>query len=143
MKFLDKAGLQHLWAAMEARDGATAAADYLVSADPNVIVIHEFLAGRAETASAAVPGENNIVKGFVSGEDKVFVPQSLLRSLNPDTALSAGTLPAGEFSVSAAGADMLFYDNGVLRYCKTAAETTAILTLGGSPALAAADIIIG
>lgn len=144
MKYLDKTGLQQLWAAIEARGNANApAADYLVSTDPNIIVTHEFTAGLEETALAAVPGECNVVRGFVSGEDTVFVPLTLIRELNRDTALSAGTLPAGEYSVSTAGADMLFYEGGVLRYCKTATETTAVLTLDGAPTLTAADITLG
>lgn len=151
MKFLDYSGVQRLWAAITAKvqaevENASApapGADYLVSNDRNLIVTHEFTAGVADAALAAIPGESNVIKGFVSGEDNVRVPLALLQSLNAGTALSVGTLPAGEFSVSAAGADMLFYDNGVLRYCKTAAETTAILTLDGAPTLAATDIIVG
>lgn len=145
MKVLDLAGAQRLWNSIRTLVLSSATGtSYLASDDPNVIVTHKFTAGQADTALACRYGANNIVRGFVSGEDSVFVPMALLSELNPDTTLSAGTLPAGRFDTAAAGADMLFYDgNGVLHYCATATDAHAILTLAGAPTLAAADITIG
>ena len=150
MKFLDYAGVQRLWAAITAKVEAEVAnasapapgADYLVSNDRNLIVTHEFTAGVADAALAAIPGESNVVKGFVSGEDNVRVPLALLQSLNADTALAAGPLPSGKLGTTA-GADMLLYEAGVLSYCATGAtDATPILTLADAPALAATDITI-
>lgn len=139
MKFLDYSGLQRLWAAIQAFVLERAEADYLVSNDRNLIVTHEFTAGVADAALAAIPGESNVVKGFVSGEDAIRVPLALIRGVNASTALTAGTLPAGSFGATA-GTDMLLYADGVLSYCDGEGNATAILTLDGAPTLAATDI---
>lgn len=149
MKFLDAAGLQRLWAAITgyvatqvASVGGAASDGYLVSADSNVIVTHEFKSGVEATAHAAIPGGSNVIKGFTSGTHKICVSLALIRGLNANTALAAGPLPAGKFGTTA-GADMLLYTGGVLSYCATGAtDATAVLTLSGSPALTAGDIAI-
>lgn len=146
MKFLDYAGVQRLWNAMRAHVATRTVDDagYLTSADPNVIVTHEFTAGVADTALAAIPGESNVIKGFVSGEDAVLVPLALIRGVNPDTVLTVGALDAARFSTTTGGTDMLLYTGGgVLSYCDGNGDATAILTLDGAPTLAAGDILIG
>lgn len=149
MKFLDNAGVQRLWAAITAyvatqvaSVGGAASDGYLVSADSNVIVTHEFKSGVEATAHAAIPGASNVIKGFTSGTHKIGVSLALIRGLNANTALAAGPLPSGKLGTTA-GADMLLYSGGILSYCPTGdGNATAILTLDGGPALAAGDIAI-
>ena len=147
MKFLDLAGVQRLWAAITAHvaaqvaTAAPAESDYLVSTDPNVIVTHEFTAGKEDIAIAALPGMSNVIRGFVSGEDKIHVPLALIQGLNAETTMAAGPLPSGKFGTTA-GADMLLYTGGALSYCDGEGTATAILTLANAPALAAGDMTI-
>lgn len=146
--YLDKIGLAALWAAIKsyvaeqvASVGGAASDGYLVSADSNVIVTHEFKAGVEATAHAAIPGGSNVIKGFTSGTHKIGVSLALIRGLNANTALAAGPLPSGKLG-NTAGADMLLYSDGILAYCDGDGHATAILTLDGGPALAAGDIAI-
>ena len=154
MKFLDYAGVQRLWAAITAKVEAEVAnasapapgADYLVSNDRNLIVTHEFTAGVADTALAAIPGTSNVIRGFVSGEDKIDVPLALIRELNPNTTLTVGPLAADRLAQSVE-ADKLYYDNGgIISYCPDAESFVPILLLDGGedgrPALAASDITL-
>lgn len=149
MKFLDTTGVARLWAAMTAHvaaqmaTAAPAESDYLVSADPNVIVTHEFTAGKEDIAIAALPGMSNVIRGFVSGEDKIHVPLALIREINAETTLTAGPLDAARFG-NGVGADMLLYDNGgILSYCPDDDSFVPLLLLDGKPTLAATDITIG
>lgn len=142
MKFLDYAGAQRLWNAMLSRLSGVETSNYLVSADPNIIVTHTLTPGVADTVLAARHGAANVIKGFVSGEDEIHVPLALLRELNPTTTLTAGPVSA-ERLAPLGGTDMFRYSEGVLSYCATGAtDATAILTLDDAPAMSSTDMSI-